>query len=323
MIAAGLLGLGCALPRQAVATADGHGPAVESQAERAMFTAGGSARRLAEGETLEALMTAASRQALEQAGLRPDQVDRLYGYALLGEHLAPNGLFAVHRDLGLPRATWVVPVATDFTNFLSSLALAREAVAAGAARFVLVCCGASLSRHVAPGSGYGVSIGDAAAAALVGPAERDLILDTAFDVESDLLGAATIDVALESGGDGDGRAAARFGLSAELLPRLHDHGLTRPVALVESLLRKHRVAPAEVTLIAHQPTRVLMDHWRRALSVAAVLDTYDTLGNATAASVPATLALRRHDLRTPFAVLMQPGPGMHAVATLLRITPPR
>ena len=320
----GISGLGVALPAAGPSGDDVAGSA-PSEAERAMFTAAGARRWIGPGESLDGLMIEAARGALEDAGAPAAGIDRVYGFGLVSRYLSPNPLFAVHAALGLPGSAWVIPVATDFSSFLSSLALAREAIVGGGARRVLVCAGAFLSRHVHPSSGYATSIGDAACAAVVErvapPPEGHsslvchVIVDCAHETRSDLFEAGMI----SAEPTGDGRfAAPAFRLNPDLLPAMREHGVSGPVALAHKVLTRNQVPPGEVTLIAHQASRVLMDLWRQAIAPAAYLDTYDQLGNISAASTGATLALRRHELTTPHILLLSVGSGMHAAAVLLR-----
>lgn len=282
-----------------------------------MFSAATSRRVLAPGEPIEPLLARAAASALEAAGLRPDQIDRLYGAAVLGKHVEPSPLYAVHAALGLRASALVAPQGTNFTGFLTGIALAAEAVRAGAARYVLVVGGARMSPHVEPGTGYAVSIGDGAGACVVGPGERDVIVDWATDTAGSLYDATTMD-ALPPGAAAPGPCPVTFGLSPSQLREVHDYGVERPPALIAELLHRNGVSPSDVSLIAHQPSRVLMDHWRRAVAPGQYVDTFDEHGNATVASVPMTLAARAGDLSKSHLVLMSPGMGMHAIAVLVR-----
>lgn len=300
----GLLGLGHATPS----------PATRPHVEHDRIVPGGpptAPSALPAGQPLSALMAQAARRALDDAGLLPAEVDRLYGFGLLSEQLAPNCLFAVHRDLGLPAATWVVPVATDFTCFLTAVALAQEAVLAERARHVLVVAGSHLSHAVEPGSEYAATLGDAAAAAVVGRSPRDTIVDCGFDVDSALYRGTVI----EAGGEG---GAARVAFDLRHLPALREHRTVRPPRLIAALLERNNLWRQDITVISHQPSRGQLDLWRSSIAPAAYLDTLDVIGNATAASVPATLSLCRREIQTPYVMLMSTGPGMHVVAMLLR-----
>lgn len=326
-----ITGLGWALPAAGPPLGEeGARPAPSSAAERAMFTASGGRRWIGEGESLDELMIAAARGALDDAGLPAvaAPVDRLYGYGLVSRYQSPNPVYAVHFALGLPRTTWVLPVAADFSTFLASLALARDALRSGAAERALVVAGAFLSRHVHPSSGYAVAIGDAACAAVLergglsraglrAPRSPGLLLwDCAQESRSDLYEAGMVSSTEAPGGL---LSPPAFRLNPALLEPMREHGIIGPVAVARALLARHGVAPASVTLIAHQASRVLMGLWREALQPAEYLDTYDEYGNITAASTGVTLGVRREALRTPWVLLLSVGAGMHSCAALLRV----
>lgn len=118
------------------------------------FTGSQERRHLSDGETIEPHMADAALQALAQAGIGPESVDRLYGYASVPDHTTPNSLYRVHHMLGLPREALVVPINSEFSNFLASLVLATEAVATGGARHVLIACGSNWTRHLDYAKGH-------------------------------------------------------------------------------------------------------------------------------------------------------------------------
>jgi len=282
---------------------------IRSADERAMFSASSSRAQLARGEPLEPLIARAASAALRAAGIRAIDVDRLYGAAVLGAHVEPSPLYAVHRALGLRRDAAVVPQGTNFSGFITGVGLAAEAVRSGVARHVLVVAGAAMSEHVPRDSGYAVSIADGAGAVVVGPGSRDVVLDFATDTDGSLYDATTMDAK-------DGRVA--FSIAETSLRGVHDYGVERPPALVADLLRRHGVAPSDVTLVAHQASRVLIEHWRSAIAPGEYVETFDEHGNATVASVPISLATRIAAISKPYLLLMSPGMGMHAAAVLVR-----
>lgn len=279
-----------------------------------MFTAASSCATLAPDEDIEPLLVRAAAAALRAAELEPAQIDRVYGAAVLGKHVEPSPLYFVHHALGLRRDALVAPQATSFSAFMTSLLLAAEAVRSGAARHVLVVVGARMSPHVEPGSGYALAIADGAAAVVVGPGTRNVIVDHATDTEGALYDATTLSARRPA----PGRGAITFDIAAEHLRGVHDYGIQGPAAVVLGLLRRHGIAPADVALVAHQASPVLMAHWREAIAPGEYLDTFQEHGNASVASVPLTLAARWSSITKPHVVLMSPGMGMHATAVLMR-----
>ncbi len=323
----GLLGFGRALPARVRTNDDPVFAELEGDrsAEAAFFAGTDERRVLAPDEAIEDFMIEAGRAALDDAGVRPEQIDRVYGYAFVSEYSSPNGLYLVHHGLGLDPRAMVVPINAEFSNFITSVTLAWEAIAAGRARHVLVVCGSSMSRHVAYSSGHSVSVGDGAGAVVVGPSPRFRVLDhesrtlsDAFDVMNmkprpfGRPGARRVAV------DGEGMALPTYEMRESAMQVVMKQGAEVPPEMVAALLARNGVEPAQVALVTHQPARALMDHWQRAIGPAEYFDTYDRYGNVALASVPITLAETHGRMTAPYLVLASPGTGTHFAALLLR-----
>jgi 3-oxoacyl-[acyl-carrier-protein] synthase-3 len=283
--------------------------------EHTLFVGNRERRVLGPGESLVGLVAAASRGALVRAGACPGEIDRLYGYLSVSEHLAPNSLFAVHRELGLGAECMVVPVNTEFTNWLTGAVLAWEAVLAEHAERCLVACGAAWTGSMDYTQGHSVSIGDGAGAAVVGPGERMVLVDYAVDTLSAEYGAMSMSWRPGSGADHPTYAIhPDAGVKAFLTT-----GMDGPPRLVDRLLRRHGLSGGDVSLVAHQASRKLMDHWAERIRPAAYLDTFEQWGNLTLASAPATLSAYWDCIRTPWLVIVGVGIGAHQTALLVRV----
>ena len=313
------LGFGAALPERVRTSADPVFDAVRAQArerglsEASLFYGNREHRCLAPEESLAALTARAGRAALEDAGVTPTQVERLYGYVTVSEFVSPNALYAVHRELGLDTRTLVVPVQADFGNFVLGAVLAWEALLAGHVQRVLVAVGAGWTRHVDMSQGHALGIGDGAGAAVLGPGERLVLVDFAADTFSDEYGAMTMRPRPESG-----FSHPVYGLEPERgVQAFLRSGMDGPPRLVERLLRKHGLTADDITLVSHQATRKLLDHWNERIRPRDYLHTLEDCGNLVIASIPVTLARHHRSLRTPYLVLLGLGIGAHQVALLV------
>lgn len=281
-------------------------------AEHTLFTGNRERRVLAPGEALETLVAEASRRALARAGTQIPEVDRLYGYLSVSEYLAPNALFRVHRELGLGAHAMVVPVNSEFTNFVTSLVLAWEAVAAGHARRCLVAAGSGWTRNMDYTQGHSISLGDGAGAAVVGEGERFVLVDHLAETVSAEYGAMAMRAA-------PGAERPTYTIDPEAgVGAFLTTGMEGPPRLVNALLARNGLSGGDVTLIAHQASRTLMDRWAELVRPAAYLDTFDELGNMALASVAVTLSRRMAEVETPYLVLVAVGIGAHQVAVLVR-----
>lgn len=315
------LGLGAALPERVRTSADPifdrirEAARAQGLSEASLFYGNREHRCLAPDESLAALTAKAGVAALEDAGVRPEQVDRLYGYISVSEFITPNALYAVHRQVGLGSHAMVVPVQSEFANFVMSAVLAWEAMLAGHSERALVAVGAGWTRNVDYAQGHAFGIGDGAGAAVLGPGERLVLVDYAVDTFSDEYGSMTMRPRPESGFDRPvyGLEPAR-GLSSFL-----NSGMDGPPRLVERLLRKHGLTGEDITLVSHQATRKLLDHWNEKIRPREYLHTLEDCGNMALASIPVTLARHHRELRTKYLVLFGIGIGAHQMALLVRV----
>jgi 3-oxoacyl-[acyl-carrier-protein] synthase-3 len=323
----GLLGLGCAVPPHVRTNED---PVLREmlEAERRkgtreaeLFVGIHERRYLKPGETVEQLMVAAGRQALEQAGVRPDQVERLYGYATVSEALTPNGLFAVHRDLRLSSKAMVLPINSEFSNFISSAVLAWEAIALKRCTHALVACGSNWTHHVDYTKAHSHVAGDGAGAAVIGPGPGLLeLVDSVFDTRSELYEVMTMAARADSRGGPEHVPTPTYEITTAGLRAFVDYGLLEPPRLVASLLERHGLRPGQVTLITHQSSRTMLDHWKQAIQPGAYFDTFSEYGNLGVANIPVTLSRSLARLSTEYVVLISPGTGLHIGVLLLRRT---
>jgi 3-oxoacyl-[acyl-carrier-protein] synthase-3 len=281
--------------------------------ESLLFTGEVRTRRLAADESMIPHAVACSRDALEAAGRHELDVDRLYGYLSLSRHSAPNDIFAVHRDLGLPSSCGVVPINSEFTNLLLGIINSWEAIKAGSIRTALVTVGASWSGNLNYSRPHAAYISDAATAIVIttdGPGLR--IVDTAVETISSEYGAMTM----------EDRETGRISFSIEAgtgREAFHTTGKDGPVRLVQSLLSKHSISPSEIALVSHQPSRVLLDHWNEHIRPSRHLETFSRFGNMLHSSIGVTLAEYWKDITEPYVVLVGLGLGSQNVAVLLSV----
>lgn len=291
-----------------------------------LFAGYGERRVLEADESLEDLMVASARAALGDAGSDGGDVDVLLGYGTVSAYVTPNALAAVHRALGLPRRALIVPVNSEFTNFTASVLAADALVTAGRARTALVVCGCNWTRYVDYRTPQAVSVGDGAAAAVVGrtrDASRFRVVDHAAGVRSDEYGGMFMaaDAVGPDVPDQEPSAARRsapyFHITAEGRNGFVEFGEVVPAQVVNELLARAGVPAAAVTLVSHQASAVLMDAWAAAIGPAQYLSTIGTFANMTVANIPVTLASEYAGITSDHLVLLGIGTDMQAHAVLL------
>lgn len=88
----------------------------------------------------------AGRQALEQAGIRADQVGLLINTSVTRQHLEPSIAVSVHAGLGLPTACLNFDITNACLGFVNGAQLAASMIDGGQIDYALIVCGES-SRH--------------------------------------------------------------------------------------------------------------------------------------------------------------------------------
>lgn len=328
----GLLGFGYALPEyvrrnddpifdQIRTTANSRG-----ESEHTLFTGMKERRVLQPGESLSDLMVSAAQQAVANSGLQLNQIERLYGYGSVAEFITPNVLYKVHRDLGLQPSTLVVPIHSDFSNYSLSLIQAWEAIVAGHCRYALVVTGGHFTRHGDYTSGHSLSLGDGAGAVLVGYGKRFVLIDYISETWSHEYGYMTVQnrQVVQQGirtlvVDEQNLPIPTFGIDQENgVQSFLTTGMDAPPRMIHQLLARHGLIGDQITLISHQASRKLMDHWASLIRPKAYFDTLEVFGNMAVASVSVTAARFHERVETEFLLLHSLGLGFHQTAVLLR-----
>lgn len=161
-----VLGTGSALPARSV-TNDELSEFLDTSDEWISQRTGISERRLCTTETLDDLALAASRAALEAAGVTADQLDLVICSTTSGDHLMPAEACAIAELLGASCPAFDVSAAC--AGFVFALDVADGYFARGRAERVLVVSAEKVSRLVDwSDRATCVLFGDGAAAAVLG-----------------------------------------------------------------------------------------------------------------------------------------------------------
>ena len=133
-------------------------------------------RRHAEaGVSASDLAVPACRAAVEDAGLRMDQIDLLIMNTITPDHADPGCAFFLQAKLGLAGGA-VMDIRQQCAGLIYGLSIADHFVRAGTYRYVLVACSEVLSKRIDgsnDGRNIAILLGDGAGAAVVGPSDDD------------------------------------------------------------------------------------------------------------------------------------------------------
>lgn len=174
-----ILGTGSALPRRVV-TNDDLAAFLDTSDEWIATRTGIRERRVLTDETLQELAETAAKNALENAGVAPEEIDFVLVSTVLAETLSPALACDIQPAVGLK--CMGVDLNGGCTGFIAALAMAEGLMAAGRAHKILVISAEALSRFSDwTDRGTCVLFGDAAGAAVVGEGEG--LKDIRFESE--------------------------------------------------------------------------------------------------------------------------------------------
>jgi 3-oxoacyl-[acyl-carrier-protein] synthase III len=279
---AAVLSVGGSLPRRSVSN-DEIAARIGKTDEWIYTRTGIRERRHAElDESLTLVAAAASRDALERAGVAAPELDLVIVGTLTGDERMPNAAAMLARELGAERAG-TIEVNAACSGFLTALSIGAAQIEAGRALRALVVGADFISRitdHAskqtamlfADGAGAVVLGATAAGAGRIGPV---LLRHDASSPEFLYLGresGSTIEM--------DGHATFK-------------HAVNRIVEVTHETVEAAGVALADVDLfVYHQAnSRILRAVAERLeLDAARVIDCIELTGNMSAASVPYALA---------------------------------
>jgi 3-oxoacyl-[acyl-carrier-protein] synthase-3 len=308
---AGMVGLGCALPEDAVATGD-VAARVGVEPEWILRRTGIASRRhLAPGATIADLAERAARAALDDAGLDGADLDAVLVATASADHVMPAAAPLVATRLGATAAmAWDVNLAC--TGFLAGLEQAAALIESGRAEHVLVIAAEALSRVTDHTDRKTAALfGDGAGAAVLSPGGRMRLGRSVLRAQGDDLGALVV--------AHDDRLVRMDGQVV----------FQRAVAAMErcclDVLAAAGLEPTDVDLVVpHQANARITVTLADRLGVPAerVVDAIAQVGNTGAASIPLALDEARRDGRLPdrgLLLLTAFGAGFASGAVLVEI----
>jgi 3-oxoacyl-[acyl-carrier-protein] synthase III len=283
---------------------------------------------LGPGEDLMTIMVPAAMNALEDAKLKPSDIDMLLGYASVSPYSTPNELSHLHRMLEMPQSTYVVPLNCEFSNFNAGLLFADALIRAGRAKNILVIAGGDWTRHVDYHTVQSVSAADGAGAAVVGlssdPTKWQVIDQNTVTMTSYFgsmfMQGQKYDQVPPKNGHQVLWSDPFFQITPQGMQGFGEFGGKIAPTAVTQLLARHNIAPNTWTLIAHQASSTLFQMWQAQLQPAQMIETIENYANMTLANLPVNLAwsVANNPISQNSLVLFALAPDMHANALLLQ-----
>ncbi len=253
-------------------------------------------RRWVTTETASFMAAEAAREALDEAGLRPDQLSLIINASGTAEQAIPDTGALIQRQLGLGRSGIpAMSVHTTCLSFLTALDVAANFLSTGRYTTILIVSSDISSCGINPKEPESATlVGDAAAAVVVsrsGMEDASAIHHAHFKTYGD--GASF--TAIRGGGSAHHPAKPDHNSDDDLF-RMDGPAVLRMVrsfdeAFLEELYAGLSTSLRDIDLVVpHQSSKVgLLLLQRYGWPEAKIIHTLEWLGNCVAASIPATL----------------------------------
>ena len=280
-----ILGTGSALPKKVVTNDDLAG-FLDTNDEWISTRTGIRERRVLSDETLQSLAERAGKNALENAGVSPEDIDFVLVSTVQAETMTPALACDLQPALGLK--CMGVDLNGGCTGFIAGLAMAEGLIASGRAHRLLVISAEAMTR-IADWTDRGTCVlfGDAAGAAVVGEGEGVEDIRFASEPRREVLCASTppgnspfaIDPAPAQFLKMQGQEVYKFAVSHSFRD-------------IRDMLDAHGLAPEDVDFYAlHQANMRILEAVRARLKVDAARFPHniERTGNTSSATVPVLL----------------------------------
>ena len=172
-VRAGILGTGHAYPEGVLTNADLE-KMVETSDEWIIARTGIKQRRkAAPGEYTSQFATRASQEAVERAGIDPNEIDLILCATVTPDQILPSTACLIQAQLGAGKAA-AMDIVAACSGFLYGLSIAEPMIRTGQIKYALVIGAELLTRYVDYSDrSTCILFGDGAGAAIVGPVEGD------------------------------------------------------------------------------------------------------------------------------------------------------
>lgn len=294
-IRAAITGTGSFLPEKTL-TNDDLSKMVDTSDEWIYPRTGIRSRHIADAGTQTSDMAAeAGRRALAAAGAKPEEIDLLVVATISGDTPLPATACLVQRKIGLPNAT-AFDVLAACSGFLYALDVARQYVASGAARKVLVV-GAEKMSAITDWQDRTTCIlfGDGAGAAVVEPASEGSangILASCTGTDGSLAPLLHIEAGGSAMPASAETLAARKGFVRMDGHTIFKYAVRNMASIAEKAVAAAGLRPGDIDwIVPHQANIRIISAVAKTMSAPPekVVANIETTGNTTAGSIPIAL----------------------------------
>jgi 3-oxoacyl-[acyl-carrier-protein] synthase-3 len=250
-------------------------------------------RVMADTMTASEMEAHAAIEAMQDAGIRADEVDAIITQTPVPEQLMVNGACVTHRLLGLPRRCLALGTEAACNGLALHLSLAQALIDSGQARNVLSVHSSAITRVHGPTQPHSAWWGDGAAAAVISRVKDDRgMLAAVHNADGHTCNSLVLGV--------PGRHWWELGeVTTYTLDREHTRNMIRTLVerageTITEALHKASVARESVDFYASHQGTVWFAKATAAqagLDVAKTLNTFPSLANMNSVNTPYVLAM--------------------------------
>ena len=252
---------------------------------------------VAEGELTSDMCVQSAKRAMDDAGVKPDDIDMVITGTTTPDVVFPNISTIIQHQLGIPACT-AFSLEAACTGFIYALTVADKFVKSGAAKCVLVT-GAECITRLLDWSDRNTCVlfGDGAGSAIVVPSDEPGILSTALGADGQYRELLHYPAGVSKDLDKAGTDQANIIMQGNEVFKVAVKTLG---AIAQAALDEAGVTKEELDwLVPHQANiRIIQAMGKRlAMPAEKVILTVQDHGNTSAASVPMALDVGRRDGR--------------------------
>ncbi|CAG4993756.1 3-oxoacyl-[acyl-carrier-protein] synthase 3 [Dyadobacter sp. CECT 9275] len=251
-------------------------------------------------DTNHSMATAASRQALERAGITPSDVDVIIYATITPDYFFPGSAFLMQRELGMDGKP-VIDIRQQCSGFVYALSIADQFIKTGMYKTALVVGSEIQSSWIdksTQGRSTAVIFGDGAGAAVVQATEDPIHRVLSTHLHADGRYAEELYVR------DPGSSRPERAITTEMIENgginvymngnaVFKHAIVRFGEVINEALKANNVTSQDINLLVpHQANIRISEYVRQQMGLTEdqVINNIQRFGNTTAASIPIAMA---------------------------------
>lgn len=287
-------------------------------------------RWVTEKDTTLSMAVASSKQALERAKLKADDIDFIIFGALVTDYIFPGTGVLLQSELGFSKTVPALDIRNQCSGFVYALSVADAFIKSGKYKRILIVGSEIHSSSLqlnTTGRDISVLFGDGAGAMIVeATTEKTGVIDSALHSEGKFSGALTL---MKPSSNDHPRVPDNTKLSQDFFPHMEGklvfkNAVTRMVEVVGELLERNKLTADQIDfVVAHQANmrinQMVLDQLK--IPFEKTHHTLDRYGNTTMATIPITFdeaVLEKKVKRGDLVIFVAFGAGFTWGANLIR-----